>query len=125
MRELRVAYAGRHLDVSRRWNRKNPEKKRATSQRYQRQNPEKGAESMRRYTKRHPEKLKAHSAVSHAVRDGRLKRPDLCERCGRPGRPIADGRAPIQAHHHDYSKPLEVEWLCIDCHGAEHHDQPD
>lgn len=26
----------------------------------------------------------------------------------------------MQGHHPDYSKPLEVEWLCPRCHGARH-----
>jgi hypothetical protein len=34
-----------------------------------------------------------------------------CESCG---------RQPAQAHHDDYSKPLEVRWLCSACHGVEH-----
>lgn len=59
---------------------------------------------------RHPEKYRARTAVSNAVRDGRLCRKP-CEQCG------ADK---AQAHHHDYSKPLDVEWLCFRCHMAEH-----
>ncbi len=28
--------------------------------------------------------------------------------------------AKVHAHHHDYSKPLDVEWLCKDCHWQQH-----
>lgn len=34
-----------------------------------------------------------------------------CAKCGDPK---------SQMHHHDYTKPLEVEWLCRRCHMAEH-----
>lgn len=58
-----------------------------------------------------PEKYKAHCMVNNAIRDGRLKvRP--CERCG-----DAIG---VQAHHEDYSKPLDVTWLCPKHHGERH-----
>ncbi len=50
--------------------------------------------------------------LRYAVRMGRVKRAEACERCGREGR--------VDGHHHDYSKPLEVEWLCRTCHTAEH-----
>lgn len=46
-------------------------------------------------------KSKARRAVSHAVATGRLIRQE-CEVCG--------GHA--EAHHDDYSRPLEVRWLC-------------
>lgn len=58
----------------------------------------------------HADKYTARTAVGNAIRDGRLVR-EPCGRCG---------ATPAQAHHHDYSKPLEVEWLCFKCHRAEH-----
>lgn len=56
-----------------------------------------------------PEVHAAHIAVSNAVRDGRLKKQP-CEVCGEPA----------HAHHEDYSKPLDVMWLCHKHHMEQH-----
>lgn len=56
----------------------------------------------------HPEKKSAWDAVYRALRTGRLVRPDACERCDIECRP--------EASHDDYSRQLEVEWLCHRCH---------
>lgn len=60
---------------------------------------------------KNPDKARAHSAVGHALRSGKLTRLP-CEGCG-------DGRL-VHAHHDDYSKPLEVRWLCPKCHQRHH-----
>ena len=65
--------------------------------------------------KRDKVKRSAHTAVSNAVRDGRLTAPDQCEQCGHD---FSHFRR--EAHHNDYDKPLEVEWLCSICHGKRH-----
>lgn len=67
-------------------------------------------ENARKWREAHPERYKAQSAVSNAIRDGRLKR-EPCYFCG-------DGR--VHAHHHDYAKPLTVVWLCPKCHHRLH-----
>jgi hypothetical protein len=54
----------------------------------------------------------ARAQLNRAVRRGILQRPTTCEACGRSGK--------ITAHHPDYSKPLDVEWLCYECHGIQH-----
>lgn len=68
------------------------------------------------YTRRHrennPEKWKARQAVAHALRSGRLRK-----------QPCRCGATKVQAHHADYSKPLEVEWVCFACHREEKHGQ--
>ena len=53
----------------------------------------------------------AHRAVTRAIKNGTLVRPDVCSKCGK------NRGAPIEGHHEDYSKPLSVEWLCSVCHG--------
>lgn len=68
-------------------------------------------ERIQKFRANHPEKARAHSKTMNAIRAGILK-PKPCQRCG-----FAFG---IQAHHEDYSKPLEVIWLCIKCHGERH-----
>jgi hypothetical protein len=57
-----------------------------------------------------PEKAKARYAVNNAIRDGLLIRKS-CERCADPK---------SEAHHDDYSKPLEVTWLCNKHHRERH-----
>lgn len=68
--------------------------------------------SARTMRAKYPEKYKARSEVAGAVRNGRLIKPDKCERCARDYK--------IQAHHDDYGKPLDVVWLCTACHGERH-----
>lgn len=63
------------------------------------------------YRRREPEKFKARQRVNAAVRYSKLVKPDACEWCGTTNT-VLDGS------HDDYSKPLEVEWLCRQCHAA-------
>jgi hypothetical protein len=72
------------------------------------------AAARRRYAENNPLKRKAHHIVGNAIRDGRLlKQP--CEVCG----------LVAQAHHDDYSKPLDVRWLCVKHHAEWHrHNTP-
>jgi hypothetical protein len=54
------------------------------------------------------EKRRANVAVFRAVKSGELVRPSTCSECSKQCKP--DG------HHLDYSKPLEVVWICRACH---------
>jgi len=58
------------------------------------------------------EHYKARRKLRHQVKLGNVKRPCCCDRC--KIKTIPD------AHHSDYSKPLDVIWLCNDCHTNEH-----
>jgi hypothetical protein len=69
---------------------------------------------------KYPEKTAAKLLVRRALEAGELSRPEACQRCGIVPKPLRDGRSAIQGHHPDYTKPLEVEWLCHRCHVAQH-----
>jgi ribosomal protein S27AE len=64
----------------------------------------------REWRKKNPDAYKAQNAVSNAVRDGRLNK-EPCLFCG---------ATKVHAHHRDYSRPLDVIWLCPKCHHRLH-----
>jgi hypothetical protein len=55
-------------------------------------------------------KWTARNKIANAIRNGTLKRCD-CEKCGLPN---------AQAHHTDYTRPLQVTWLCFRHHREAH-----
>lgn len=63
-------------------------------------------------------RARARIQVNLAVNKGLLSRPDICSRYG--DRVACYGG--IEGHHPDYSKPLEVIWLCRAHHNKHHYD---
>lgn len=57
-------------------------------------------------------KLKARRDVRQAIISGRMKRPESCQECG--------SVSEIHGHHIDYTRPLDVDWLCAKCHSGRH-----
>lgn len=69
-----------------------------------------GAKAKKKYIEKNPIKRKAHIIIGNSIRDKRLfKEP--CEVCG---------SLIVHAHHDDYSKPLNVRWLCPTHHQEWH-----
>jgi hypothetical protein len=58
------------------------------------------------YKDRRPLAYRAHTLLNTAVKAGKIFRGS-CLFCGSDK---------VHGHHRDYSKPLEVIWLCAKCH---------
>lgn len=68
--------------------------------------------SVRRSDKKYPEKVKARAMLHRALADNKIIKPKKCSSCGK--------RKKLDAHHPDYKKPLDVLWVCRQCHAHIH-----
>lgn len=57
---------------------------------------------------KYPEKQKARLKLGIAVKCGKVKKPKGCSLCC--------SKIRVEGHHEDYTKPLDVVWLCRSCH---------
>lgn len=110
-RELYAANLERNRQRNRAWEDLNREKLREKYRAYAKANPDK---IRAKHASRGPEpaRLRVRSAVQRAIGRGELNRPETCEHCGKRGFNYG--------HHPDYSRPLDVVWLCAPCHRMEH-----
>ena len=97
------------------WVAKNLERKRELCREYHRKHRQRrrkvNREIVRRYRSKNREKANAQAKLNYAVKKGYIKRLP-CEVCG---------KEKAHGHHTDYSKALDVTWLCPVHHEAEHH----
>ena len=103
-------------DVKKRYRSPDGREKIISYERKRFQNPERTAKVIiyqRERRKRSPEKEQARGMVGKALENGTLiQKP--CEVCGSLN---------SEAHHSDYSKPLDVNWLCFKHHREGRHGQ--
>lgn len=95
------------------WSHANLGKRAAEQRRYQKANKITRAAAQRRRYALTREKHKARCLLQQAVRNGSLTRGD-CESAG------VECRGRVEGHHQDYSKPLDVQWLCAYHHALVH-----
>ena len=121
------------IRASRKWALKNPDQVRENLARWQKENRDRVRELARRWKVKNPatkdemnrlqknwrrnnlKRAKANQVLQYAVKNGKIEKPNICEDC--------DKNIPrdiLHGHHEDYSKPLEVNWLCPPCHGDRH-----
>lgn len=100
-------------DAVRRWRAEHRDIDRAIRAACERARPQLKVVRNDRWRKAHPERValaaRGRAVIYRATKNGTLERPSECENCGLQG-------ARIEAAHHDYSKPLDVRWLCVPCH---------
>lgn len=57
---------------------------------------------------REKHKVAARAKVNYRVKTGEIIKPKNCSKCMVVCKP--------EAHHPDHNKPLEIVWLCTNCH---------
>ncbi len=91
------------------WKKKTNDMK-AYQKAYRKKNAKKLTILKEKWLKENPERKKAYEIYKYALRKGTLIRKPC----------IICGAEPEYGHHTDYSKPLEVEWLCREHHYRAH-----
>jgi len=105
------------LKISKKYNKLNQEKIRETHRialiRARENNPELYKNINKNWEEKNKERKKiscrASSKVQKAVKKGILIKPKECQMCKKTN-------CRIEASHSDYSKPLDVLWVCVSCH---------
>lgn len=90
-------------EYQRKWARENRDKRLAYERAWAKAHPEERREIVRRARYKDPAKYRAGNTLRRALYAGKIER-EPCERCGT--------RHDVQAHHDDYTRPLDVRWLC-------------
>ncbi len=103
-RDRRIAYG-------RKYNAEHREELRQKSRDYHRGNTQQWQKYAKADARQDPVRLAAYTVLRKARRHGVINEMP-CIRCG--------SMLNLHAHHEDYSKPLEVEWLCASCHRRRH-----
>jgi hypothetical protein len=123
-RQYRLSHTAQIRERKHRWYLKHRERVEEKARIWHLAHPGAHAESVRKWQKSHPKKLyeiaqawrgrnrvklRAHSIKQRALESGLLVCPTGCQNCG-------SSVVRLDAHHPDYSKPIEVTWLCRKCH---------
>jgi ribosomal protein S27AE len=93
------------------------------SDRARNSDPERGEYKRKKIAQRRKDPLaqlkdRARTAVNNAIKQGKLKKGKQCEYSY-----TGECSGKLMAHHDDYSKPLDIRWLCSKHDYDTHHDR--
>ena len=91
--------------------RKNADLVKDRVKRYREENPSAVLATKIRACEKKPTPRNAARVIDAAIKAGEITRPGACSGCG-----ASSDDVKIEAHHHDYTRPLDVIWLCPKCH---------
>jgi len=91
------------------WKEKNKDALRIYQRKWRKKNKKRLDEYMQQYKQEHSKEIKARNTANNHIVD-----IQPCELCGNP--------LAIK-HHNDYSKPLEIRFLCRRCHWKLHNEK--
>lgn len=100
-------------DYNRKRYQKNKDRIRKNIEAYRAENPTKVLASRMKTCMKNPTHYNANKVVEQAIIAGEMIRPDHCSICG-----CGADEHRIEAHHENYSKPLDIIWCCTPCHRA-------
>lgn len=95
--------------LNRKWREKNREYVFKKKRIYAKKNKESYREYRRKWRLQNSNAVKAHYLFNKFLKSSKMSRPEKCCKCGKRCKPLA--------HHPDYSRPMDVVWLCNYCHG--------
>lgn len=108
-----LANPDKRCEYQKKWEFKYPGRFAEFTKKWRSENPERWLEIQRKWQKENSDKLRCHQKLRYAVQNGYVLKSTICQFCGATD-------TPIEGHHQDYSKPLEVMWLCDPCHKRLH-----
>jgi hypothetical protein len=95
------------------YRKKNSDKLKEYMKEYRKDNKEKFLECAKKWAKKQrlkePMKVKARNLANNKIKIGENEFCELCE-----------NKKAVHKHHKDYSKPLDVVKVCIECHKSIH-----
>ena len=104
-----------NIEYYRNYDRNRPNKEERAKKVQDYHKTEKGKEVRRKATQNYRKdkvRKQAHYDLNNAIKYGRIVKPNNCSNCGVDCNP--------HGHHDDYSKALDVRWLCTKCHNKFH-----
>ena len=102
-----------YLEWYRNYRNKNRKKTRIYQRKWTKYWRKKNNQYGKSYKNTNPEKVKAQRLVAYALKIGIIKR-EPCKICKKER---------VEAHHNNYYKPLDVEWLCSLHHKRKHYEK--